>query len=177
MVPLGVGAGLRQSEVCGLTVDRIDFLRRTFRVDRQLLNGRMVPPKTTSSARTIPLPEFVIDALAAHLARFPREPGELLLLDDHRQALASRRFSRHWRRATEEVGTDVRFHDLRHTFASTLLSRGVSIKAVADWLGHASPTITLDTYAHLMPTDDEVGRSVLDAAFADSSRTVGSAHG
>ena len=59
----------------------------------------------------------------------------------------------------------------------TLLSRGVSIKAVADWLGHASPTITLDTYAHLMPTDDEVGRSVLDAAFADSSRTVGSAHG
>lgn len=60
----------------------------------------------------------------------------------------------------------LRYHDLRHTFASTLLSRGVSVKAVADWLGHASPTITLATYAHLMPADGEVARAVLDAALA-----------
>ena len=53
----------------------------------------------------------------------------------------------------------LRYHDLRHTFASTLLSRGVSVKAVADWLGHSSPTITLTTYADLMPADEEVARS------------------
>jgi integrase len=45
----------------------------------------------------------------------------------------------------------------------------VSIKAVADWLGHASPAITLTTYAHLMPTDEDVARAVLDAAFTDSA--------
>ncbi len=72
--------------------------------------------------------------------------------------------------------TGIRYHDLRHTYSSTLLSNGVSIKAVADWLGHANPTVTLSTYAHLMPTDDKVARGVLDAAFsesADLSRTTG----
>ena len=64
------------------------------------------------------------------------------------------------------------YHALRHTFASTLLSRGVSVKAVADWLGHASPTITLTTYAHLMPADEEVARGVLDAALAPRADTV-----
>jgi integrase len=64
----------------------------------------------------------------------------------------------------------------RHTYASTLLSSGVSIKAVADWVGHASPTVTLSTYAHLMAADADVARGVLDAAFshaADFSRTEG----
>jgi hypothetical protein len=45
--------------------------------------------------------------------------------------------------------------DPRHTFASTLLSRGVSVKAVADWLGHGRPVTTLRTYAHLMPPDED----------------------
>jgi hypothetical protein len=40
------------------------------------------------------------------------------------------------------------------------------VKAVADWLGHASPTVTLSTYAHLMPTDEDVARVALDAALA-----------
>ena len=60
----------------GLTLDRVDFLRRTLRVDRQLVTvpGRapfLGPPKTTASHRTIPLAQVVIDALAAHLAAFP----------------------------------------------------------------------------------------------------------
>ena len=52
--------------------------------------------------------------------------------------------------------------------------REPAFKAVADWLGHASPVVTLSTCAHLMPTDDDVARGVLDAAFtrsADFSRT------
>ena len=58
----------------------------------------------------------------------------------------------------------MRFHDLRHTFASTLLSNGVSIAAVAGWLGHASPTVTLSTYAHMMPVDEDRARSVIATA-------------
>jgi integrase len=71
----------------------------------------------------------------------------------------------------------LRFHDLRHTFTSTLLSRGVSVKGVADWLGHASPVITLSTYAHLMPADQEVARTVLDAALAPGAEDVDAAAG
>ena len=77
MVTLGAGTGLRQSEVFGLTLDRLDFLRRTVTVDRQVLThpGRgpaFGPPKTKASVyRTIPLPQVVTDELAEHLAAFP----------------------------------------------------------------------------------------------------------
>ena len=181
-VPLGVGCGLRQGEVSGLTVDRVDFLRRTLRVDRQLVSRWvsrpvLTAPKTASSARTIPLATFVLDALADHLRRFPAGPAELVLRSPSGEPMDSDRFGHQWRRACKRAGVaGVGYHALRHTFASTLLSRGVSVKAVADWLGHASPVVTLSTYAHLMPADEEVARGILDAALAppaDISRTTG----
>jgi integrase len=62
-------------------------------------------------------------------------------------------------------GEHVDCHDLlRHTFASTLRLEGVSVRAVADWMGHASPMVTLNTYAHMMPVDEDRGRLVLDSA-------------
>jgi integrase len=175
VVPLGLGVGLRQGEASGLTVDRVDFLRRTLRVDRQLVDRNMAdpvlaPPKTASSNRTVPLADFVVEELSAHLAHFPRHSGELVLLDPDGLPVASGRFGHQWRKAVTAAGAlGLRFHDLRHTYASTLLSRGVSVKAVADWLGHASPVVTLSTYAHLMPADEDVARSVLDDAFTRSA--------
>jgi integrase len=67
---------MRQGECLGLTVDRLDFLRRVVHVDRQLVTvtGRpsfLTAPKTAASVRTIPLPQVVLDALAAHLGAFP----------------------------------------------------------------------------------------------------------
>ncbi len=78
LVILAAGTGLRQGECFGLTVDRVDFLRRQLRVDRQLLlmprqEPTLAPPKTKASYRTVPLPQVVLDALAIHLAKFP--PG------------------------------------------------------------------------------------------------------
>ncbi|HZU72729.1 MAG TPA: tyrosine-type recombinase/integrase [Acidimicrobiales bacterium] len=170
VVPLGVGAGLRQGEICGLTADRIDFAHRRRRVDRQLISRYVPepvlgPPRTESSNRTVPLATFVVEALWAHLERFPAEPGEPIVRMPNGLWVDSDRFGHPWRTACRRAGArGLRYHDLRHTFASILLSRGVSVKAVADWLGHASPKITLDTYAHLMPADEEVARGVLDAA-------------
>jgi hypothetical protein len=57
-------------------------------------------------------------------------------------------------------------HDCQHTCASILLSGGVSVVAVADYMGH-SPAILLKTYAHIIPADIDRARSVLQAAFAD----------
>ena len=54
----------------------------------------------------------------------------------------------------EPIPEKVRFHDLRHTVASLLLSKGHSLKAVSQRLGHANPTMTLRVYAHTMPNDD-----------------------
>ena len=67
-----------------------------------------------------------------------------------------------------------RFHDTRHTFASTLLSGGVSVAAAADYLGD-SPALLMSTYAHLMPADHDRARTAVQSAFAelteDSVRT------
>lgn len=56
-------------------------------------------------------------------------------------------------------------HALRHYFASVLLSEGVSIRAVADYLGHERASFTLKTYSHLMPDDDGRARAAIDAVF------------
>ena len=79
LVTLAAGTGMRQGECFGLTVDRVRFLERTAMVDRQLVTvaraGAVLgPPKTRASNRTIPLPQVVVDALAAHLAEFPAGP-------------------------------------------------------------------------------------------------------
>ena len=124
------------------------------------------------------VPEALAEAaVAAEAAGFESvwagEHGPVLHRPDG-HPLDRRRFSDSWRATMKAAGlADVRFHDCRHTFASTLLSAGVSIKAVAEWLGHASPTVTLRTYAHLMPVDDDRARGVLDAAFNPAGDFLG----
>src|SRR5207237_9501491 len=76
LILFAAGTGLRQGECFGLTVDRVDFLRRLVRVDRQLVLAgsgppQFGPPKTQASVRTVPLPGVVASALAAHLERRP----------------------------------------------------------------------------------------------------------
>ncbi len=82
LVLLAAGTGLRSGELLGLTVDRLDFLPREVRVDRQLvyLAGRppyLAEPKTRESVRTVPVPTFALDAVAAHLAAYAAGRGRL----------------------------------------------------------------------------------------------------
>jgi integrase len=79
-----------------------------------------------------------------------------------------------WRDAAASAGVRATTHDLRHFAASALISGGASVKQVQAFLGHASAVITLRTYAHLFPGDEDRTRTVLDAALsplADSVRT------
>ena len=176
-VLLAAGTGMRQGEVFGLTVDRIDWLRRTVRVDRQLvlLPGApptLTPPKTEASVRTIPLPRVVVDALAAHLAAYPAGPGGLVFTSPEGQPQRRTAFSaRVWRPAVQAAGLDryddgegATFHDLRHHYASLLIRFGESVKTVQARLGHASAAETLDTYSHLWPDSDDRTREAVDAA-------------
>jgi hypothetical protein len=137
----------------------------------------LLPPKTLSSHRTIPLADPTLNALAAHLRRHPRELDQPVLLTPAGGLVDADRFGHQWRRACRAVGVEVRYHDLRHTYAGTLLSDGVSVKAVAQWLGHASAVTTLKVYSHLMPADADIARAVLNRALArsgeDSLRTTG----
>lgn len=171
MVLTAAGTGLRWSELAGLTVDRVDFLRRTLRVDRQLKrdSAEFAPPKTAKSTRTIPVPQFVIDALAAHLAEFGEGPERLIFHTSSGTALRYGNFRRRvWFPAVElaeDVPADTTFHGLRHTYASLLIAAGLSPKVIQVRMGHDSIVTTMDTYGHLYPESDDATRAAIDDVF------------
>ncbi len=180
MVTLAAGTGLRQGEVWGLTPDRVDFLRRTARVDRQLvgISGReptLGPPKTEASYRTVPLPQVVVEALAEHMRVFPPAPGAPIFTGSSGQFLRRSTFGEVWHRACRDAGVSGHtFHSLRHYYASLLIRHGESVKTVQARLGHKSAAETLDTYSHLWPDSDDRTREAVDRVLgsaADSVRT------
>jgi integrase len=164
------GSGLRIGELLGLDVEHVDFLRRTVRVERQRTQAGVIgPPKTATSVRTVPLGQVVIDALAAHLVTYP-STGPLFCEPDG-CPLTYRRWRTLWDAARAEAKLEVGTHDLRHFFASALIAGGASVKQVQTTLGHASAVITLQTYAHLWPGDDDRTRTVIDATLAPLATT------
>ncbi len=175
LVVLAVGTGLRQGECFGLTVDRVDFLRRTITVDRQLIPPRsgqpqFGPPKTAASVRTVPLPKVVSESLAAHLERWPAESDGLIFTNERGDSLRRNRLGEIWRAAASRAGLKgLRFHDLRHFYASLLIRHGESVKVVQARLGHASASETLDTYSHLWPDNQEHTRAAVDNVFQQRS--------
>ena len=188
VVDLGVGLGLRQGEVFGLSPDDVDFLRGTVEIRRQVKllgnNRQLLGLPKGNKERTVPLPAEVRDLLAAYLAERParrvtlpwRElDGELVtvplvLSNRARNAMNRNYFNTFiWKPALRAAGVpDGRengTHALRHFYASVLLDAGESIKAVSEYLGHADAGFTLRTYTHLMPSSDQRTRSAIDHAF------------
>ncbi len=175
LVTLAAGTGMRQGECFGLTVDRVKFLERTVTVDRQLVTvagqaPAFGPPKTQASNRTIPLPQVVVDALAAHLAAFPADSGGLVFTLSGKP-ITRQNFGHKWRPAVAKAGVPAGtgFHALRHYYASLLIRHGESVKTVQARLGHASAVETLDTYSHLWPDSDDRTRDAIDSVLGSSS--------
>lgn len=169
LIVFAAGTGLRQGECFGLTVDRIDFLRKQVRVDQQVTHAvggvpEFGPLKTQGSYRTVPLPQVVTDALAAHLAEFGEGPERLAFTNSRGGALRRNAFNEVWHRAADAAGlpAGTTFHDLRHFYASLLIAHGCSVKAVQSRLGHQSAVETLDTYSHLWPDSDDETREAVD---------------
>ena len=169
LIVFAAGMGLRQGECFGLTVDRVDFLRRLVRVDRQLVSARagvpeFGPPKSRAGFRTVPMPEVVGSVLAEHLARFGPGPAGLAFTNTLGKPLRRNTAGDMWHRAARAAGVPAwaTFHDLRHFYASLLIFRGCSVKAVQKRLGHQSAVETLDTYGHLWPDSDDETRNAVD---------------
>jgi integrase len=166
---VGAGTGLRPGELFGLTVDRVDFLRRLMRVDRQLVRARgagvrLDGLKTSASYRTVPLPTVVIDALASHLVDYPADELGLVFTNERGGPVQQHPFSVAWRKAQESSGIPswATPHDLRHYYASLLIRAGASVKVVQARLGHSSAKVTLDVYSHLWPDDEDRTRAAVD---------------
>jgi integrase len=176
---LALGSGARQGELLALTWADLDIGGGTMNVRRSLskVRGKFIvkEPKSKHSRRTVSLPVFALAALQDHRTAvlkagriadpvFCTRTGGYL---DKKNVL--RAFKAIVKRANDTArarataaGTEpdlipptVRFHDLRHTHASGLIADNCSIKAVSRRLGHGDVRITLATYAHLMPDDDD----------------------
>ena len=144
----------------------MDLKTGTLRVRRTLSTTKGGPkfstPKTTKSRRSIKLTAGAVEALRRHHDRQFEESTRLAgLWQDYGLAFAtttgtplnpSHLTSRSFKPLLKRAGLpNIRFHDLRHTCATLLLSKGVHPKFVQELLGHATIAITLDTYSHVLP--------------------------
>lgn len=167
LVTLAAGSGVRQGECLGLTVDRLDMLRQELTVDRQLHTAvgkrpHLGPPKTAASVPTIPLPQVVVDALAANIAAHSVGIDGLVFSFDSEPISRPRpRLAPCCRGGEGRRGNWL--PRLRHYYASLLIRHGESVKTVQARLGHASAVETLDTYSHLWPDSDDRTREAIDS--------------
>lgn len=166
--------GARQGELLGLEWNDVDFQKRTMQIRRTLneCNGKFLsgPPKTKRGTRTIRLPVVAVDALLEHRKKRLVEghAGVDLVFCDRgggplrRQNLQRRSFKP---LLVAAQCPEVRFHDLRHTYATLALANGVPIRVVSDTMGHSRSSVTIDTYAHVLPAQERVAADKMDAMF------------
>lgn len=151
MYYLDLATGLRRGELLGLKWEDIDLENGIIHVRRQVarVNGEVkeMPLKTKNSYRSISISKDAVALLNGMKAKqvcdyvFPSASGGPISPDSVNNML---------HRVLQRAGLpSIRFHDLRHTFATLALQNGVDIKAVSGMLGHFSAGFTLDTYAHV----------------------------
>jgi integrase len=177
---LALASGMRPEEYLGLQWKDIDMEKGSVTVQRALVWNRkgggwsFTAPKTVHSRRNIPLPESVMVALKAHR----RQQSEARLkagadYQNHDLVFASREgtpiiprnlLSRHFKPilTRAKLPQSLRLYDLRHTCATLLLGAKEHPKIVSERLGHASVTLTLDTYSHVLPTMQQAATEKLE---------------
>jgi integrase len=178
-VRLAAEAGLREGEILGLRVEDLDLLGRKVSVYRQAqtLRGGValdLPPKSEAAYRTVGLASATVEAIALHLATYPARDGLVITTASGRPVRRST-FNEAWTRAKEEAKVEnpaLRFHDLRHRYASVLIAAGLDALTVRTLMGHSSITETFDTYGHLFPNQSDRATQAVAAAISDVSRTT-----
>lgn len=174
-----LATGMRPEEYLGLQWKDVDLERGTVTVRRALVwrekgGWYFGEPKTARSRRSIPLPASTVRALAEHRRKQAEE--RLKMGPDYQQhdlvfatteggPLAPRNLKRrHFRPILKraKLPLDFRLYDLRHSCATLLLAAGEHPKVVSERLGHATVTLTLDVYSHVLPTMQEAASEKLE---------------
>ena len=149
---LELTTGLRRGELLALQWTDLDVENRTLAVTKQVnrINGELVvsPPKTRNSVRTLALPQQAVDLLIAEHKKHSRNPY-LFPSPKTGTMYDPDAFRRTHDKILKAIGAEhIRFHDLRHTFATLSLKSGVDVKTLSGALGHYSAGFTLNTYTH-----------------------------
>jgi integrase len=162
---LAITTGMRSGELLGLQWKDLDLPTGIVQVRRTVFNGRIEAPKTAKGNRSIKLTETSIRALREHERTsewvFSSQAGTTISVHNLH--------NRSWKPLLVRAALphNTRFHDLRHTCATLLLTKGVHPKIVQEMLGHSSITITLDTYSHVLPNMQEKAVESMEDIFED----------
>lgn len=167
-----VMTGMRVGELLGLTWADVDFAAGVIRVRRQAdRKGQLVEPKTPQAKREIVLAPALAKVLREHrmASRFKAD-SDLVFPSSTGRALGARNLTRRGLdKALERAGLGkIRFHDLRHTYASLLIAEGLNVVFVSRQMGHSNSHVTLTTYAHLWDAAEHASKAsaALDAVYA-----------
>jgi integrase len=177
---LAITAGLREGELLGLRWDDVDLERKLLQVRRQLTRTRdglsFTAPKR-DKARVVRLTDIAIAALKAHREAQNEERARAGSLWEETSLVFTSSIGtpvdvgnltyRSFRPLLKRTNLPrIRFHDLRHTCATLLLSKGTHPKIVQEMLGHANISMTMDTYSHVLPDMQEKAVSAMDDALS-----------
>lgn len=175
LLPVAIAAstGARLGEILALRWSDISYEQGTLRIERAVEDtsaegARIKSPKNKSSRRTIGIDAGLAGLLRSHRKQQAEDalklgvglPTDALLFPESILCPATprrtRTVSKQFGNMAEQIGFGhVRFHDLRHTHATLLLTAGVPINAVAQRLGHSTPVITLTVYGHVLRRSEE----------------------
>lgn len=150
--------GIRIGELCALRWKNISLTEQTIKIESTLQRLQIVDddkdnktkifisePKTFSSLRTIPFPQFLLPIIR----EFQDAPESYILSGSERVIVEPRTMQNHFKRYLELGGiNDANFHSLRHTFATRCIESNFDIKSLSEILGHSSVKTTLDKYVH-----------------------------
>jgi integrase len=166
LLMVALATGMRRGELLALRWKDIDFERKSLSirhtVNRFERRGYIeTEPKTQSSRRNIILPSFVIEALKQHRVRQVEarlkagtawQEHDLVFCNMYGRYMDPAGLRRLYKGLLKQAGLpDLRFHDLRHSAATILLSMGVPAKVIQELLGHSQISMTLGTYSHVLP--------------------------
>ena len=187
IVYTAVSTGLRQAELLGLRWRDIDFDKCSISVCQVLYKRRGIcqfkEPKTAHSRRRVDMTPklalFLKDYRASREVLY-LELGGILSLDDvvftsvAGEPLNPSVVTHNFHKLTVRAGlSGIRFHDLRHTFASLMLLLGAKPKVISEALGHSSVAFTMDTYSHILSGMQEEAMALLDEVMPPGVISVG----
>ena len=162
---LAIFSGARQGELLGLKWSDIDWENSQIHIQRTFNNQAFFDTKTKGSNRKIDIGPTTIKALKEWKLACP--PGELDLVFPTEKGTPmnhNNMVNRYFRPALKAAGIEqIRFHDMRHTYASLLIEQGENIKYIQTQLGHSTPTVTLNVYAHLMKPTNQAAAKKLES--------------
>jgi len=165
---LAIFSGARQGELLGLKWSDVDWENNQIHIQRTFNNQRWYSTKTDASNRKIDLGPAMMKELKEWKLACPPNDLDLIFPNEAGQPINHNNLvKRYFEPALKKVGIEkIRFHDLRHTYASLLIEQGENIKYIQAQLGHSNPTVTLSVYAHLMnPVNQEAPSKLENTIF------------